>query len=137
MKIAAAEALWNTEQPCGFSLFQIGGFTARRPDAELRHRGTAAALVPRHRLVRRRGAGHQRAQRQYQQQYGPGNYIPPSQLAYWACAAWRTSARSMFLVARSAPCCTGGGRLERTRWFLWTAVVAIAFPFLAATSAGC
>jgi len=24
------------------------------------------------------------------------------------------------------------GRLERTRWFLWTAVVSIAFPFLAA-----
>jgi cytochrome d ubiquinol oxidase subunit I len=25
------------------------------------------------------------------------------------------------------------GRIERTRWFLWTAVVAMAFPFLAAT----
>src|SRR6478672_3029222 len=28
MKIAASEAQWNTCQPCGFSLFQIGGFTA-------------------------------------------------------------------------------------------------------------
>ena len=27
MKIAAVEALWDTEQPAGFSLFQIGGFT--------------------------------------------------------------------------------------------------------------
>src|SRR6185437_10144542 len=27
MKIAASEAQWNTCQPCGFSLFQIGGFT--------------------------------------------------------------------------------------------------------------
>ncbi len=27
MKISAAEALWNTEQPAAFSLFQIGGFT--------------------------------------------------------------------------------------------------------------
>ena len=27
MKIAATEALWETEQPAGFSLFQIGGFT--------------------------------------------------------------------------------------------------------------
>src|SRR5206468_553665 len=27
MKISAAEALWNTEQPASFSLFQIGGFT--------------------------------------------------------------------------------------------------------------
>ena len=28
MKIAASEAQWNTCQPCGFSVFQIGGFTA-------------------------------------------------------------------------------------------------------------
>ena len=27
MKIAASEAQWKTCQPCGFSLFQIGGFT--------------------------------------------------------------------------------------------------------------
>ena len=27
MKISAAEALWDTEQPAAFSLFQIGGFT--------------------------------------------------------------------------------------------------------------
>ena len=27
MKIAASEAQWNTCDPCGFSLFQIGGFT--------------------------------------------------------------------------------------------------------------
>src|SRR5215211_6099886 len=31
MKIAAAEALWETEQPAGFSLFQIGGFSAEDP----------------------------------------------------------------------------------------------------------
>ena len=27
MKIAASEAQWDTCQPCGFSLFQVGGFT--------------------------------------------------------------------------------------------------------------
>ena len=31
MKIAAAEALWNTEQPAAFSLFQIGGFSKSDP----------------------------------------------------------------------------------------------------------
>ena len=29
MKIAAAEAQWETCQPCSFSLFQIGGFELR------------------------------------------------------------------------------------------------------------
>ena len=32
MKIAASEAQWNTCQPCGFSVFQIGGFTAEDPN---------------------------------------------------------------------------------------------------------
>ncbi|HEY7632492.1 MAG TPA: cytochrome ubiquinol oxidase subunit I, partial [Thermoleophilaceae bacterium] len=31
MKIAASEAQWDTCQPCGFSLFQIGGFTKDDP----------------------------------------------------------------------------------------------------------
>src|SRR5881227_1202930 len=32
MKIAASEAQWNTCQPCGFSLFQIGGFSSQHPN---------------------------------------------------------------------------------------------------------
>ena len=31
MKIAATEALWDTEQPASFSIFQIGGFTQSDP----------------------------------------------------------------------------------------------------------
>src|SRR6185436_4758393 len=31
MKIAASEAQWNTCTGCGFSVFQIGGFTAQDP----------------------------------------------------------------------------------------------------------
>src|SRR4051812_34915738 len=31
MKIAATEALWDTQQPAAFSLFQIGGFTQSDP----------------------------------------------------------------------------------------------------------
>ena len=59
MKIAASEAQWNTCEPCGFSVFQIGGFTAERPDAELLDRDPATAVVHGHRLVQRRGPGPQ------------------------------------------------------------------------------
>ena len=61
MKIAASEAQWDTCQPCGFSLFQIGGFTEGRPDAQLLDHRPAAPLVHGHRLVRRPGAGPQPA----------------------------------------------------------------------------
>ena len=41
MKIAASEAQWNTCQPCGFSVFQIGGFSAQDPTP------TFAITIPR------------------------------------------------------------------------------------------
>jgi cytochrome bd ubiquinol oxidase subunit I len=40
----------------------------------------------------------------------------------------------MFMIAALGAWLYRRGRLESTRWFLWTAVVAIAFPFLAATA---
>jgi cytochrome d ubiquinol oxidase subunit I len=41
MKIAASEAQWNTCQPCGFSLFQIGGFSRRTRTRASRSRSRA------------------------------------------------------------------------------------------------
>ena len=115
MKIAATEALWDTEQPCAFSLFQIGGFSRGRPDAELRHRDPAAALDPRDRLVGRRGAGDEPScRREYEPEYGPANYIPPVRTTYWSMRIMAYAGTLVFLSRRSARSSTGGGaRLER------------------------
>ena len=57
MKIAASEAQWDTCQPCGFSAFQIGGFTADDPTPSVLDHDPEASLLHGHRLVRRRGPG--------------------------------------------------------------------------------
>ena len=57
MKIAATEALWETEQPASFSVFQIGGFSVDDQTPSLRHRDPRPPLDPRDRLAERRGAG--------------------------------------------------------------------------------
>ena len=62
MKISASEAQWSDCTHCAFSLFQIGGFTAERRDAELLDRDPGHALVPRHRLVQRQGDRADRAE---------------------------------------------------------------------------
>ena len=67
MKIAATEALWDTEQPVRFSLFQIGGFTQDDQTPPLLDRRPATALVPGDRLVQRQGARAERAAGQYEQ----------------------------------------------------------------------
>ena len=135
MKIAASEAQWNTCQPCGFSLFQIGGLLRAGPEPELLDHDPAAPVVHGHRLVQRPGAGPQPAP-------GPGaEQVRPRQLHAERRADLLVDAgdgvRSgvlMFLIAAVGAWLYRKRKLEKARWFLWTAIVAIAFPYIAATA---
>jgi cytochrome d ubiquinol oxidase subunit I len=134
MKIAAAEALWNTEQPAGFSLFQIGGFSAAHPDPSVSVTipkmlsflavGSFSAKVP----------GLNQLQAQERARYGPGSYIPPVAAVYWSMRVMAYLGGLMFLLAALGAWLYRRGRLESSRWFQRSAVVAIAFPFIAATA---
>ena len=133
MKIAASEAQWNTCQPCGFSIFQIGGFSPQNPTP------TFAITIPR--LLSWMGTGSfngkiqglNQLQSQEQQQYGPGNYMPSVELMYWSMRVMAMLGVFMFLVAAVGAWLYRTRRLEKARWFLWTAVITIAAPYIAAT----
>jgi cytochrome d ubiquinol oxidase subunit I len=134
MKIAASEAQWNTCQPCGFSLFQIGGFSATDPDPSV------SITIPR--LLSYMGTGSfdgqvqglNQLQAQEAKTYGPGNYMPNVELAYWSMRVMAYMGVLLFLVAAVGAWLYRRRTLEKTRWFLRTAIVAIAFPFIAATA---
>jgi cytochrome bd ubiquinol oxidase subunit I len=134
MKIAASEAQWNTCQPCGFSLFQIGGFSAQDPDP------TVSITIPR--LLSYMGTGSfngqvqglDQLQAQEQKAYGPGNYIPDVELMYWSMRVMAYMGVLLFLVAAVGAWLYRRRTLEKARWYLWTAIVAMAFPFIAATA---
>jgi cytochrome bd ubiquinol oxidase subunit I len=134
MKIASAEALWNTQQPAGFSAFQIGGFSAQDPDPSF------SITIPRLLSYMATGSfngkvqGINQLQAQEQKQYGKGNYIPNVEVVYWSIRVMAYLGVLMFLVAAVGAWLYRKRKLESARWFLWTAVVAIAFPFIAATS---
>jgi cytochrome bd ubiquinol oxidase subunit I len=135
MKIAAAEALWNTEQPAGFSLFQIGGFSQDDQNPSF------IIQVPRLLSFLATGTftgkveGLNQVQNQYERQYGRGvDYIPPVRASYWGMRVMAYLGTLMFLVAALGAWLYRRGRLAEKRWFLWTAVVAMSFPFLAATA---
>ena len=131
MKIAASEALWNTEQPASFSLFQIGGFSKSDPTPSF------SIEVPRLLSFLADGnfngqvVGLNQEQSKEQKQYGPGNYIPPVRAAYWAMRTMAYSGTLVFLVAALGAFLFWRGRVARTRWYLWTAVCVIPFPFIA------
>jgi len=132
MKIAASEALWNTEQPASFSLFQIGGFSKSDPTPSF------SIEVPRLLSFLATGSfngkvvGLNENQQQLEQKYGRGNYIPPVKAAYWAMRVMAYSGTLVFLVAATGAFLFWRRRLERTRWFLWAGVWIIPFPFIAA-----
>jgi cytochrome d ubiquinol oxidase subunit I len=134
MKIAASEAQWNTCKPCGFSVFQIGGFTAQDPDPSF------AITIPR--LLSWMGTGSfdgeiqglNQLQAQEEKQFGPGDYMPNVRLMYWSMRVMAMLGVAMFLIAAVGAWLYRKRRLHKARWFQWIAIVAIAFPYLAATA---
>jgi cytochrome d ubiquinol oxidase subunit I len=134
MKIAASEAQWNTCQPCGFSLFQIGGFT------EQDEKPSFSITVPRILSYMATGSfdgqvqGLNQLQAQEQRKYGRGNYMPNVRAIYWSMRVMAIAGVLMFLVAAAGGWMYWKQRLERARWFQWTALASIALPYIAATS---
>jgi cytochrome d ubiquinol oxidase subunit I len=134
MKIAASEAQWNTCQPCGFSLFQIGGFT------EDDQTPSFSITIPRLLSYMATGSfdgqvqGLNQLQSQEQRKYGRGNYMPNVEVIYWSMRVMAFMGVLMLLVAAVGALLYWKQRLEKARWFLWTAIVAMAFPYIAATA---
>ena len=134
MKIAASEAQWNTCQPCGFSLFQIGGFTKEDQTPSF------SITVPRLLSYMATGSfdgqvqGLNPLQKQEQRQYGRGNYMPNVRVIYWSMRVMAYMGMLMLLVAAVGAWLYWKQKLERARWFHRTAIVAISFPYIAATA---
>ena len=134
MKIAASEAQWETCQPCSFSLFQIGGFTENDQTPSF------SIQVPRLLSYMATGSfngevqGLTELQAQEESRFGPGNYMPNIRVIYWSMRVMAYVGMLMFLVAALGAWLYWKQKLERARWFHWTAILAIALPYVAATA---
>jgi cytochrome d ubiquinol oxidase subunit I len=131
MKISAAEALWTTEQPASFSLFQIGGFTSSNPTPRF------SIEVPDLLSFLSTGSFHGKVvgldelNQQYVQRYGPGDYEPPVRAVYWSMRGMAYAGSVVALVSLLGAYLYWRRRLERTRWFLWLGVATSFLPFVA------
>src|SRR5262245_36280039 len=132
MKISATEAQWKDCQPCGFSLFQIGGFTKSDQDPSFE------IQVPKLLSFLATGSfngaveGINPLQAQAAAQYGPGNYTPNPRTVYISMRVMAYLGTLIFLIAALGAWFYRRRTLERHRWFLWTGIVNISFPFLGA-----
>jgi cytochrome bd ubiquinol oxidase subunit I len=81
MKMAAAEMLWDSEDPAALSLFSTSDVEAGETDVDIRIPGGLSFLA--YNTFTGEVEGIKELQAQYEQQYGPGNYIPNVNLSYW------------------------------------------------------
>jgi cytochrome bd ubiquinol oxidase subunit I len=134
MKIAASEAQWNTCQPCGFSLFQIGGFTKEDPTPSF------SITIPRVLSYMATGSfdgrvdGLNQLQAQQEAAHGPGNYMPNVRVVYWSMRVMAYAGVLMFLVAAVGGWLYRRHALVTAGWFQRTAMVAMVLPYTAATA---
>ncbi len=81
MKMAAAEALWNTENPAGMSLFTIGNEPELKDVFSIRVPGLLSFLA--YNKFSGEVKGIRQLQDEYVARYGPGDYVPPVAVSYW------------------------------------------------------
>lgn len=132
MKMAAAEALWNSEDPASLSLLTISNEETRESSVDIRIPTALSFLA--YNTFTGEVLGINELQEQYSAQYGPGDYIPSVFINYWS---FRIMIGIGFLMAFLAFVCLFiWVRLKfkiRSRWwYLMTA--ALALPYMANTT---
>jgi cytochrome d ubiquinol oxidase subunit I len=131
MKIAASEALWDTQEPASFSIFQIGGFTQSdpTPSYSIEIPGLLSYLATG--SFNGKVVGLNQNQKQEAAKFGPGNYMPDIRLAYWSMRVMAYLGGLMLLIALWGGWLLHRKKLERAKWFQRAAIGGIALPFLA------
>jgi cytochrome d ubiquinol oxidase subunit I len=133
MKIAAAEAQWNTCQPCSFSMFQIGGGNEDQTPTEILNIPHLLSLLATN-SWNGEVQGLNQINAQYQKQYGPGDYVPNVFIQYWSMRVMAYLATLVLLLALWGAWAVWRRRLETSRWFLRIATWAVITPFLMNTA---
>jgi len=130
MKMASIEALWDTEQPASFSILTIGDLSGKREVWSLRIPYVTSLLACNNFNCQVRGVND--VQSEYQQTYGPGDYVPLMVFTYWGFRLMMTAGLLMIGLAAFFLWAFGRG-LERFVWLKWVPWV-ICLPYLANAS---
>ncbi len=129
MKMAAAEALWKSENPASFSLLTIGDLTQRNEVFAIRLPALLSLLA--YNQLSGEVKGINELQAVYEKQYGPGDYLPPIALNYWTFRIMVGVGFLMALLALLTLYLIARNRLELHPRYLALLVPALFLPYLA------
>jgi cytochrome bd ubiquinol oxidase subunit I len=132
MKMAAAEALWETENPAPMSLFTWGNEPERRDVFAFKVPGLLSFLAY------NRFDGEVKGIRNLQEEaaaaHGPGDYVPPVMWTYWMFRIMAGAGFVMLALAGWAAFLVFRESFERSPRLLGLLVPAIALPYIANSS---
>ena len=131
MKMAAAEALYNTASPASFSLFTIGSLSGNNEVWSVRVPyllSLIATLNPNGTVQ-----GINNVERAYTKKYGPADYKPYVPVTYWSFRLMAGFGTLAALFGLAGLWLTRRRRIPRSRWFNRAAIAAVATPYLANT----
>jgi cytochrome d ubiquinol oxidase subunit I len=131
MKMAALEALWETEQPASFSLLTIGDLSGREEVWSVRIPYALSFLSCNNFSCEVKGVNELQAQ--YETQYGSGNYVPLMVVTYWTFRIMMAFGLIMILVSAWLLYATRKSGFETAKWFKWLPWT-LALPYLANAS---
>ncbi len=132
MKMAAAEALWNSENPASMSLFTIGNEPERRDVFAIRIPRLLSLLA--YNRLDGEVKGINDLEAEYQTKYGPGDYAPPIALSYWNFRFMVGSGFLMAFLALLGLYLVLRNQLEGRTWYLRLMPYALFLPYLANTT---
>jgi cytochrome d ubiquinol oxidase subunit I len=130
MKMAAAEALYNTSEGASFSLLTIGNLSGA-PVFQIRIPHALSLLATNQWNGKVQGINQ--IQAADEQLFGPGSYTPVLWVTYWTFRLMVGLGMLLLALGVIGLYLMRKGRLESTKWYLHFATWMIAAPFLANT----
>jgi cytochrome bd ubiquinol oxidase subunit I len=131
MKIAAAEAIWSTQDPADFVLVA----SIDEEKTENKFEVTIPSMLSF--LLYNRFSGPVEGLNDLQEDavlmYGPGNYIPPVTLSFWSFRIMVGAGLLMLLLALLALIKSRVKFLDKSRLFMQLLIPAMVLPYLAST----
>ena len=131
MKLAAIEAMWETEQPASFSLLTIGDLSGKKEVWSIRIPYVMSFLSCNNFSCEVKGVTDLQAEAV--QKYGPGDYIPLMVVTYWTFRIMMAFGFLMMGIAAFFLWTSMRSDITNAKWLKWVPWVLV-LPYLANAS---
>lgn len=128
MKMAAAEALWESADPAPLSLFSIIDEENNKNSIELAIPYALSFMS--YSSFSGEVQGLNQLQAEFVQKYGEGNYIPPVAISFWSFRMMVGAGSLLLLYTLFGLYLLKGERFGVLRWYLKAAILMIPLPYI-------